>query len=140
MTNRGKMSNDVKAIFNKQKREENIAKLEKYIQANEQKGFTEKQKDFLDIQKFATDDRGKALDKFLKDYDEMTFTKLKHFAENHQDCVFIRNDGQGYYTKAMIVSLNDESHLVIYEDVEFQTLQKMDLYEFINEFTISMCK
>ena len=42
MTNRGKMSNDVKAIFNKQKREENIAKLEKYIQANEQKGFTEK--------------------------------------------------------------------------------------------------
>ncbi len=134
------MSNDVKAIFNKQKREENIAKLEKYIQANEQKGFTEKQKDFLDIQKFATDDRGKALDKFLKDYDEMTFTKLKHFAENHQDCVFIRNDGQGYYTKAMIVSLNDESHLVIYEDVEFQTLQKMDLYEFINEFTISMCK
>ncbi len=140
MTNRGKMSNDVKAIFNKQKREENIAKLEKYIQANEQKGFTEKQKDFLDIQKFATDDRGKALDKFLKDYDEMTFTKLKHFAENHQDCVFIRNDGQGYYTKAMIVSLNDESHLVIYEDVEFQTLQKIDLYEFINEFTISMCK
>ncbi len=140
MTNRGKMSNDLKAIFNKQKREENIAKLEKYIQANEQKGFTEKQKDFLDIQKFATDDRGKALDKFLKDYDEMTFTKLKHFAENHQDCVFIRNDGQGYYTKAMIVSLNDESHLVIYEDVEFQTLQKIDLYEFINEFTISMCK
>ena len=140
MINRGKMSNDLKAIFNKQKREENIAKLEKYIQANEQKGFTEKQKDFLDIQKFATDDRGKALDKFLKDYDEMTFTKLKHFAENHQDCVFIRNDGQGYYTKAMIVSLNDESHLVIYEDVEFQTLQKIDLYEFINEFTISMCK
>lgn len=140
MTNRGKMSNDLKAIFNKQKREENIAKLEKYIQANEQKGFTEKQKDFLDIQKFATDDRGKALDKFLKDYDEMTFKKLKHFAENHQDCVFIRNDGQGYYTKAMIVSLNDESHLVIYEDVEFQTLQKIDLYEFINEFTISMCK
>ena len=140
MTNRGKMSNDLKAIFNKQKREENIAKLEKYIQANEQKGFTEKQKDFLDIQKFATDDRGKALDKFLKDYDEMTFTKLKHFAENHQACVFIRNDGQGYYTKAMIVSLNDESHLVIYEDVEFQTLQTIDLYEFINEFTISMCK
>lgn len=134
------MSNDVKAIFNKQKREENIAKLEKYIQANEQKGFTEKQNDFLDIQKFATDDRGKALDNFLKAYDEITFTKLKHFAENHQDCVFIRNDGQGYYTKAMIVSLNDESHLVIYEDVEFQTLQKMDLYEFINEFTISMCK
>lgn len=83
MTNRGKMSNDLKAIFNKQKREENIAKLEKYIQANEQKG---------------------------------------------------------YYTKAMIVSLNDESHLVIYEDVEFQTLQTIDLYEFINEFTISMCK
>ncbi len=140
MINRGKMSNDLKAIFNKQKREENIAKLEKYIQANEQKGFTEKQKDFLDIQKFATDDRGKALDNFLKAYDEITFTKLKHFAENHQDCVFIRNDGQGYYTKAMIVSLNDESHLVLYEDVEFQTLQKMDLYEFINEFTISMCK
>ena len=70
----------------------------------------------------------------------MTFKNLKHFAENHQDCVFIRNDGQGYYTKAMIVSLNDESHLVIYEDVEFQTLQTIDLYEFINEFNISMCK
>lgn len=134
------MSDDVKTIFSKQKIEENIAKLEKYIQVNKQEGFAEKQKDFLDIQKFAIDDREKALDKFLKDYDEMTFTKLKHFAENHQDCVFIRNNGQGYYKKAMIVSLNDESHLVIYEDIEFQTLQKMDLYEFINKFTISMCK
>ena len=134
------MSNDVKTIFNKQKREENVAKLEKYIKVNEQKGFTEKQKDFLDIQKFATDDRKKALNKFLKDYEGMVYTKLKHFAENHQDCVFIRNDGQGYYTKAMIVSLNDELHSVIYENIEFQTLQQISIYEFVNEFDISMCK
>lgn len=134
------MRNDLKAIFNKQKREENIAKLEKYIQANEQKGFTEKQKDFLDIQKFATDDRDEALDKFLKDYDEMTFDKLKHFFENHQDCVFIRNDGQGYYTKAMIVGFDDKSHSIIYEDMEFQAVRKIDRYRFIDEFNISMCK
>ena len=134
------MSNDVKTIFNKQKREENVAKLEKYVQVNEQKGFTEKQKDFLDIQKFATDDREKALNKFLKDYEGMVYAKLKHFAKNHQDCIFIRNNGQGYYTKAIIVSLNDELHLVIYEDIEFQTLQQISIYEFVNEFDISMCK
>ena len=133
------MSNDVKTIFNKQKREENVAKLEKYVQVNEQKGFTEKQKDFLDIQKFATDDREKALNKFLKDYEGMVYAKLKHFAKN-QDCIFIRNNGQGYYTKAIIVSLNDELHLVIYEDIEFQTLQQISIYEFVNEFDISMCK
>ena len=76
----------------------------------------------------------------MKDYEGMVYAKLKHFVENHQDCVFIRNNGQGYYTKAMIVSLNDELHLVIYEDIEFKTLQQISIYEFVNEFDISMCK
>ena len=134
------MSNDLKAIFNKQKREEIIAKMEKYTQAHQQEGFTEKEAAFLDIQRFATDDRDKALDKFLQDYDNKTFAKLKNFFENHKDCIFIRNDGQGYFTKARIIKLDDTTQTLVYEDVEFQTVRETNLFDFINEFNVSRCK
>lgn len=115
-----------------------IDRLEKL----EKTGFTKviSVEGFDSIKSLATNDREKALDEFLQDYDKKVFMKFKNYVKNREYLRFISNEGQGYYTIAMIVSLNDESHLVLYEDVEFQTLKKMDLYEFINEFTISMCK
>ena len=134
------MSNDLKAIFNKQKREENIAKQEKYIQAHQQEGFTEKEADFLAIKKYAINDKEKALDNFLKDYDKVTFNKLKQFFENHQECVFIRDDRQGYYTLGKLVKLDDEMRSVTYQDIEFGTIETVNMDKFIKRFNVSRCK
>ena len=109
-----------------------IDRLEKL----EKTGFTKviSVEGFDSIKSLATNDREKALDEFLQDYDKKVFMKFKNYVKNRKYCRFIQNEGQGYYTEARIVKIDDKTQSVTYESLEFGTLYTINWLKFIKDF------
>lgn len=91
---------------------------------------------FYSIKSLATNDREKALDKFLQDYDKKVFMKFKNYVKNRKYSIFIENEGQGYFTKARIVKIDDKTQSVTYEDLEFGTVHTINWLKFIKDFDV----